>query len=292
MPKRRRGRFALIHHPAQYVLAAFVGASTIVATGFSGWGFMGSPGVTYEYGAIEVLGNFFFAPAMMIAVLFFANSMRKRALKMGSNTIPEYIAQIHGGGDGGRLLQGVAAFITDLEGQPFAPCSRCSRFCQLVHSRPEGMAACQASWRAIAQLNQKGAAIHVCHAGIQYASAPVSVGGQRLGMVTAGQFLTEAPDPDEFRTRALATGERIGVSGEGLADAIASINIVSPATALQITALLQTIANAISSIGYQGYQARQTLAQIAQLTAQASQPPVNPAAARGAQGSSPAVTGR
>ena len=69
-------------------LGPFVGASTIVATGFSGWGFMGSPGVAYEFGAIEVLGNFFFAPAMMIAVLFFANSMQKRALKMGSNTIP------------------------------------------------------------------------------------------------------------------------------------------------------------------------------------------------------------
>lgn len=93
-------------------LGPFVGASTIVATGFSGWGFMGSPGVAYEYGAIEVLGNFFFAPAMMIAVLFFANSMQKRAIKMGSNTIPEYIAQIHGGGEGGRLVQGVAAFIT------------------------------------------------------------------------------------------------------------------------------------------------------------------------------------
>jgi len=93
-------------------LGPFVGASTIVATGFSGWGFMGSPGVAFEFGAIEVLGNFFFAPAMMIAVLFFANSMQKRALKMGSNTIPEYIAQIHGGGAGGRLLQGVAALIT------------------------------------------------------------------------------------------------------------------------------------------------------------------------------------
>ncbi len=173
-------------------------------------------------------------------------------------------------------LVGVAAFITDLEGQPFAPCSRCSRFCQLVHSRPAGMAACQASWRSISRLDEEGAQIHVCHAGIQYASAPVTVGGQRLGMVTAGQFLTEAPDPDEFRARALATGERIGVSGEGLADAIDSINIVSPATALQITALLQTIANAISSIGYQGYQARQTLAQIAQLTAQAGTPPTAP----------------
>ncbi len=93
-------------------LGPFVGAATIVATGFSGWGFMGSPGVAYEFGAIEVLGNFFFAPAMMVAVLFFASAMQKRALTMGSNTIPEYIGQIHGGGSGGRLLQGVSAVIT------------------------------------------------------------------------------------------------------------------------------------------------------------------------------------
>ena len=48
-----------------------------------------------------------------------------------------------------------------------------------------------------------------------------------------------------------------------------SIDIVSHDQALQITALLQTIANALSGIGYQGYQARQTLARIAELTAQA-----------------------
>ena len=163
-------------------------------------------------------------------------------------------------------LVGVAAFITDLEGQPLAPCSRCSSFCQIVHSRPEGMAACQESWRSIALLDEQEAAIHVCHAGIQYASAPVGVGGRQFGMVTAGQFFVDPPDPDEFRARALATGERIGVSGEALADALDSIELVSQERAVQITNLLQTIANAISSIGYQSYQARQTLAQIAQLT--------------------------
>jgi excisionase family DNA binding protein len=168
-------------------------------------------------------------------------------------------------------LVGVAAFITDLEGQPFAPCSRCSAFCQIIHSRPEGMAACQESWRSIALLDEEGAAIHVCHAGIQYASAPVSVGGRRLGLVTAGQFLTEPPDPQGFRARALATGDRLGISGDALAGAMDSINIISHEQALQITALLQTIANALSGIGYQGYQARQTLARIAQLTAQASE---------------------
>ena len=79
-------------------LGAFVGAGTIVATGFSGGGFMGSPGVTYQFGAIEVLGNFFFAPAMVIAVLYFARFMQRKAIEMGSNTIPEYIGQSHGGG--------------------------------------------------------------------------------------------------------------------------------------------------------------------------------------------------
>ena len=167
-------------------------------------------------------------------------------------------------------LVGVAAFITDLEGQPLAPCSRCSSFCQIVHSRPEGMAACQESWRSIALLDEEEAAIHVCHAGIQYATAPVGVGGHKFGMVTAGQFFIDPPDPDEFRVHAMATGERIGVSGERLADAMDSIELVTQERAVQLTNLLQTIANAISSIGYQSYQARQTLAQIARLTSQAS----------------------
>ena len=108
MEKDDEGGFLL----AGRSLGAFVGAGTLVATGFSGWGFMGSPGATYQFGAIEVLGNFFFAPAIMIAVLYFASFLQRKAVDMGSNTIPEYIAQIHGGGSIGRAVQGVAALIT------------------------------------------------------------------------------------------------------------------------------------------------------------------------------------
>lgn len=93
-------------------LGPFVGGSTIVATGFSGWGFIGSPGVAYQYGAIELLGNFMFAPAMVIAVLFFARFLSSRAEAMGSCTIPEYAARLHGGGGMARLVQGVAAAVT------------------------------------------------------------------------------------------------------------------------------------------------------------------------------------
>lgn len=93
-------------------LGPFVGASTIVATGYSGWGFMGSPGVAYEYGAVELLGNFMFAPAMVIAVLLFARFLSDRAERMQSCTIPEYAARIHADGTLGRWVQGVAAAMT------------------------------------------------------------------------------------------------------------------------------------------------------------------------------------
>jgi excisionase family DNA binding protein len=163
-------------------------------------------------------------------------------------------------------LLGVAAFITDLDGQPFAPCSRCSRFCQLVHTTQLGMASCQQSWRAVARLDEEGANVHTCHANIRYASAQVVVNGQRVGMVTAGQFLTEAPASTAFRERALVTGARIGVDGEALATAQDSLEIVSAERALQITALLAVIANALSGISYQGYLARQALARIAEIS--------------------------
>jgi excisionase family DNA binding protein len=164
----------------------------------------------------------------------------------------------------------VASFITDLDGQPISPCNRCSRFCREVHATDEGMEACKESWRAFAGLDEIGAAtIHTCHAGIRYASAPICVNGQRLGLVTAGQFLTEPPDPAEFRKQALETGARLGVNGETLAAAQDSIEIIDAERAVQITGLLATIANTMSAIAYQSFQARQTLAQIAQLTAAA-----------------------
>jgi sodium/pantothenate symporter len=93
-------------------LGFFVGAATLVATGFSGWCFMGSPGVAYSYGTVEVLANFFFAFAIVIASLFFGNFLRRRAGELGCHTIPEYIAKQHGSGKWEHALQAVAAVIS------------------------------------------------------------------------------------------------------------------------------------------------------------------------------------
>jgi excisionase family DNA binding protein len=169
-------------------------------------------------------------------------------------------------------LLGVAAFTVDLDGKPFLPCSRCSRFCQVVHTTEAGMAACQVSWRAMTQARRPEASVHTCHAGVQYAGAPIFVAGQPIAVVTAGQFLTDKPDAEQFRIKAEATGRAIGVDGQALAEARDSLEVVREERALQITGLLATIANTLSAIGYQSLQMRQNLAQIAALSSRVAGP--------------------
>lgn len=78
-------------------IGPIIGAGTLIATGYSGWGFIGSPGTAYMYGTVEILANFLFAPAIVFGTLLFANFMRKRAQKNGGLTIPEYLAKSHRG---------------------------------------------------------------------------------------------------------------------------------------------------------------------------------------------------
>ena len=96
-------------------IGAFVGAGTLMATGYSGWGFIGSPGTAYAFGSIEVLANFFFAPAIVFGTLVFANFMRKNAEKSGGLTVPEYLSTTHKGTDMQRrmvhFIAGLATFV-------------------------------------------------------------------------------------------------------------------------------------------------------------------------------------
>lgn len=96
-------------------IGAFVGAGTLMATGYSGWGFIGSPGTAYAFGTIEVLANFFFAPGIVFGTLLFAGFMAKQADKSGGLTVPEYMAVTHRGTDKQKrmvhFLGGLATFV-------------------------------------------------------------------------------------------------------------------------------------------------------------------------------------
>ena len=78
-------------------IGPFIGAGTLMATGYSGWGFIGSPGTTYAYGTIEIFANFFFGISITFGTLFFAGFMKRRAEESGGFTVPEYISTTHRG---------------------------------------------------------------------------------------------------------------------------------------------------------------------------------------------------
>lgn len=92
-------------------LGPFVAAATIIATGYSGFVFMGAPGVAYQYGSFELYSNVFYTPAFLVATVFFAGFLRRKAHKMGSRTISEYIANSHSDGMAGRWLRAISAII-------------------------------------------------------------------------------------------------------------------------------------------------------------------------------------
>lgn len=96
-------------------IGAFIGAGTLMATGYSGWGFIGSPGTAYRYGTVEVLANFLFAPAIVFGTMMFANFMRKKAETSGGLTVPEYLARSHRGSSRQRqIVHFMAGFATFL----------------------------------------------------------------------------------------------------------------------------------------------------------------------------------
>lgn len=94
-------------------IGPFIGAGTLMATGYSGWGFIGSPGTAYAFGTIEILANFFFAPAITFGTLWFANYMRKNAEAMGGLTVPSYLGKIHRGTEKEQnAIQFISGFAT------------------------------------------------------------------------------------------------------------------------------------------------------------------------------------
>ena len=93
-------------------LGPVIGGASVVATGFSGWAFIGSPGAAYQFGTVELLANLMFAPAMVVSVAVFATFLRRRAEKLNTLTVPEYLAAQHGEGLPNRLIRGVAAILT------------------------------------------------------------------------------------------------------------------------------------------------------------------------------------
>ena len=147
--------------------------------------------------------------------------------------------------DGFAEAVGVASLVIDLEGSPLTGISNVCRFCRLGRTSDEFRRRCSASWASLANVEEEQPQVHLCHAGIGYAVAPIQVHRMRMGLVVGGQFWSERPDENSIRAHAEQLAADCRLSAPGLADAMQSVPVFSQERVFLVTRLLATIADTL-----------------------------------------------
>jgi excisionase family DNA binding protein len=146
-------------------------------------------------------------------------------------------------------ITGVATVVTAPNGQPLTELSNSCRFCDLILSSEAGRQGCHGSWRKLAEQSEHRPVFVVCHAGLCYARARLEVNNQLRGMLIAGQYYLEPPDPikEQERLQRLATAYRLEMTM--LTAAASELPVLDNLKQARIGAWLKSVAQTFEQIG-------------------------------------------
>ena len=169
-----------------------------------------------------------------------------------------------------RAIQGVcaealdiAAVTTDLDGVPLTGVSNSCDFCNLILSSEEGGRRCAGSWKRVGQ-----GQIHLCHAGLLCASAPIEVSDRWIAITAGCQFAAQPADGAEpaWMVRLSTLAADLGLAKEDLQAAAGSVRTVPEDRLPRISRLLQRVAGTFSEIGQERLNLLSRLQHIAEMS--------------------------
>ncbi|MDP4143384.1 MAG: PocR ligand-binding domain-containing protein [Bacillota bacterium] len=144
----------------------------------------------------------------------------------------------------------IASITVDRRGNSVTESSFYTSFCNdYLHSTAIGNARCVECHRKAGEEAAKigRTYIYTCHAGLIGFAAPIMVGGRHLGTMLGGQILMAKPEEGRY----IQTAKEIGVSEEGLLQAVKKIKVTSQKNVTAAAEVLFIVANALSKIGYE-----------------------------------------
>ncbi len=162
-------------------------------------------------------------------------------------------------------MTGIAAYITDTDGNYVTGCSCQSDFCsRYTRSTPIGAQRCKNSdLNSASQAFHQGKAItYHCHAGLRNFATPIIINDQLIGCFFGGQVL-DTPY-DDARIRHLAN--ELGLDYEEYLDAYHRLPYFPREELNRASLFLLTITNALSSIAYHNFVILQENAKIKRIT--------------------------
>ena len=142
---------------------------------------------------------------------------------------------------------GVAAIITDENGEPVTKGSNFTQFC-MEHTRCSklGKKRCEECDRygAVLTMQNGKARVYSCHAGLKDFAAPIMANGKMVGSFIGGQVLTEPADEDRIREVA----RELGIDEDEYVEAVRKVEIVDEVFLDKITDFLQSFTNILSDM--------------------------------------------
>jgi ligand-binding sensor protein len=161
----------------------------------------------------------------------------------------------------------VGAITTHLNGEPITQPSNCNPFCQLIRATHSGNLACKASWQKLAATPEINAdEFFTCHAGLQYSRAGIRVSDYISSILVAGQYYTQAPNPDEETQRIHELAIRHGIAPDALLEASAALPVLDPRLQQKIGRWLRRVAQTFGDIGRERAELMGRLQKIAEMS--------------------------
>jgi excisionase family DNA binding protein len=141
---------------------------------------------------------------------------------------------------------GVAVVTTALDGTPLIGVSNSCGFCTLILATEAGQLRCAESWR-----RQSDGQVHSCHAGLLYASLPISVGGQPVAIAAACQFVALGPEMAEpaWQSHLPDLAASLSLSEADLRAAVGSVSVLLQSHLVRVPRLVRRIADTFSDLG-------------------------------------------
>jgi excisionase family DNA binding protein len=143
----------------------------------------------------------------------------------------------------------VGAVTTTPNGTPLTKISNSCRFCSLILSTESGRRACVASWQKVAADGGHRPHFTTCHAGLQYARAPIDINGTLAAVLIAGQFYATPPDPAESVERIRSLARSHGVDEQELTEAAAKLSVLDERTRSRIANWLERVSHTFEHVG-------------------------------------------
>jgi excisionase family DNA binding protein len=160
----------------------------------------------------------------------------------------------------------ISALVTNRQGEPLTSISGSCDFCKLMLESPSGRQACHDTWKSVAEQTSEGRKYFTCHAGLQYAAAPIIDKGELAGVFLSGQFYWQAPDERESAERMRRLANMHDLDQNKLQNAAASITVIEPQKHSQVEEWPFSAARAVQSILQERILFIERLQQIANLT--------------------------